>query len=75
MPPEARLSAEAAGYMELAGAKKNADCHKVAVAGGVSRELGCCNKFEPEDADVQRFHCGECAYVKSKGFASRIGAK
>ena len=70
-----RLSAEAAGYMELDGATKNADCQIVDVPGGVSRELGCCNKFEPEDEDVQRFHCGECEYVKSKGFGSRLGAK
>jgi hypothetical protein len=70
-----RLSAQAAGYMELAGAKKDAECRLVQVEGGISRALGCCNKFEPENHDVQRFHCGECEYVKSKGFAGRIGAK
>lgn len=50
--------------MELRGAKKDADCKKVAVDGGVATELGCCNYFEPEKRSVQKFHCGECEYVK-----------
>ncbi|HLK54693.1 MAG TPA: hypothetical protein VKU42_14625 [Candidatus Angelobacter sp.] len=61
---EARLSASAAGYMELAGATKDADCHKVNVAGGVSQHLGCCNEFEPESKAVKQFRCGNCEYVK-----------
>jgi hypothetical protein len=70
-----RLTADAAGYMELAGARKDADCKKVEVKDGVSRGLGCCNEFEPQSTSVQKFHCGECEYVKSKGLAGRIGAK
>lgn len=59
-----RLTAKAAGYMELQGAQKDGDCHKVKVAGGVSEELGCCDKFEPEAQDVRRFRCGDCEYLK-----------
>jgi hypothetical protein len=60
-----RISATAAGYMELAGAKKDGDCHKVKVEGGLSKELGCCNKFEPESKAVKQFRCGECEYLKN----------
>ncbi len=59
----ARLEAHAAGYMELAGAIKNAECRKVHVVGGVSKQLGCCNKFEPESKAVQHFRCGLCEYL------------
>ena len=59
-----RLSPTEAGYMELAGAVKDADCEKVAVPNGVSTRLGCCNKFEPQSKSVQEFRCGECEYVK-----------
>lgn len=58
-----RINAKAAGYMELANAQKDGDCRKVQVFGGVSRELGCCNKFEPESEGVQEFRCGECEYL------------
>lgn len=61
-----RLSASAAGYMELRGAEKDADCKKVEVKGGVSRQLGCCNKFQPESSAVSRFQCGTCEYLISK---------
>ena len=60
---EKRLSASAAGYMELGGAQKDADCHKVEVKGGVSSKLGCCNKFEPQSQQVQQFRCGNCEYL------------
>jgi hypothetical protein len=61
-----RLTAAQAGYMELAGAEKDADCRKVEVEGGISSELGCCNKFEPEAKDTKRFQCGDCEYRKEK---------
>jgi hypothetical protein len=54
-----RVTAEAAGYMELAGARKDADCEIVQVNGGVSKELGCCNLFKPETG-TQKFSCGTC---------------
>ncbi len=50
--------------MELAGAKKDADCVIVEVKGGVSRELGCCNEFEPANSRTRKFSCGTCEYVK-----------
>jgi hypothetical protein len=56
-----RISAAAAGYMELAGAKKDADCKKVKVAGGVSEERGCCNLFAPEGGAAE-FRCGTCTH-------------
>ena len=58
-----RISAAAAGYMELQGAQKDADCKEVEVKGGVSTRLGCCNEFKPQDASVQQFRCGMCKYV------------
>jgi len=61
---DTRMSASAAGYMELEGAKKDADCHKVKVSGGVSSELGCCNEFFPESKTVKAFRCGNCNYVR-----------
>jgi hypothetical protein len=60
-PP--RIAQHAAGYMELAGAKKDGECKIVHVEGGLSRELGCCNLFEPEAKDTCRFSCGTCEYV------------
>ena len=61
-----RLTAAQAGYMELAGAQKDADCRKVAVDGGISSELGCCDEFQPEAKDTNRFRCGDCKYRKEK---------
>ena len=58
-----RLTAKAAGYMELEGARKTAECRLVSVPGGVSKQLGCCNKFEPESKAVKSFRCGNCEYV------------
>ncbi len=51
-----------AGYMELDGATKDADCSKVHVDGGVSSDLGCCNEFEPQQG-AQEFKCGNCTYL------------
>lgn len=60
---DSRVSAKAAGYMELSGAEKNADCHKVKVSGGVATEKGCCNLFEPKPKASQ-FRCGMCQHVR-----------
>jgi hypothetical protein len=60
---DSRLSAKAAGYMELKGAVKDADCQKVRVEGGVSSDLGCCNKFQPDGDSVRSFRCGVCSYL------------
>jgi len=60
-----RMSEEKAGYMELDGAEKDADCAKVDVAGGVSSDLGCCNEFDPEKG-AQKFSCGSCEYRIAK---------
>lgn len=54
-----------AGYMELTGAVKDADCEKVAVQGGVSKDRGCCNLYEPEHKSVTQFKCGACEYLSS----------
>lgn len=64
MASDSRLSASQAGYMELAGATKDADCRKVNVKGGVSKQLGCCNEFQPESRSVKQFRCGTCEYLK-----------
>ena len=60
-----KITAKSAGYMELAGAEKDADCRLVIVKGGVSSDLGCCNEFEPKDEEVDRFRCGSCEYRTS----------
>lgn len=60
--PQGRMSADAAGYMELEGAQKDGDCQKVAVEDGISKELGCCNEFDPQPK-TQKFSCGTCTLV------------
>ncbi len=57
-----KVSAEAAGYMELAGAKKDGDCKIVDVEGGISKDLGCCNLFKPENPETSKFSCGTCHF-------------
>lgn len=57
-----RVSAESVDYMELNGARKDADCDHVAVKGGVSSQLGCCNDFDPERG-TQYFRCGTCEHL------------
>jgi hypothetical protein len=57
-----KITASKAGYMELTNARKDSDCSKVNVPGGVSLALGCCNFFEPEGTYVQTFRCGTCEY-------------
>lgn len=48
--------------MELRGAQKDGDCNIVAVQGGISLGLGCCNEFEPQNRNVERFRCGDCEH-------------
>jgi hypothetical protein len=56
-----RVSDRAAGYMELEGATKDADCEIVEVKNGISSERGCCNLYDPlKGAD--KFDCGHCEY-------------
>lgn len=62
----AKVSEQAAGYMELRGAVKDAGCALVNVEGGVSKALGCCNLFEPESEDADEFRCGTCEYLRGK---------
>jgi hypothetical protein len=57
-----KVSAESVDYMELQGAQKDADCDHVAVKGGVSSQLGCCNDFSPERG-AQDFCCGTCGHL------------
>jgi hypothetical protein len=62
---DGRVSAEAAGYMELDGAQKDGDCSRVNVAGGVSSKLGICREqFEPQEG-AREFECGSCQFYKS----------
>lgn len=67
-----KIPSAMAGYLELAGAKKDGNCVKVEVAGGVSRRLGCCNEFKPQDQKVDAFRCGSCEYVRGKGLGGRL---
>jgi hypothetical protein len=69
---DAKIPSAQAGYMELTGAQKDGDCRKVEVAGGVSRERGCCNEFKPEDDETIRFSCGTCEYVIGRSLGSRL---
>lgn len=58
-----RIPADKAGYMELVGAYKDADCTLVKVEGGVSKQLGCCNHFDPKQG-AAKFSCGTCTMVR-----------
>jgi hypothetical protein len=57
-----KVSAESAGYMELAGANKDGGCLIVDVDGGISKDLGCCNLFKPESGKTSKFSCGTCHF-------------
>jgi hypothetical protein len=57
-----RVSAATAEYMELAGARKDADCEHVRVDGGVSSRLGCCDAYTPPPWS-QEFRCGTCTHL------------
>jgi hypothetical protein len=63
---EHRISAQQAGYLELPGAVKDADCEVVEVDGGVSSERGCCNSFGWKSRNVHGFKCGECKYLADR---------
>lgn len=63
---DARMSADAAGYMELPGAVKDGDCQRVKVANGISQRKGCCNEYRPGKSSDE-FRCGECKFVTLKG--------
>lgn len=65
--PAGKIPEADAGYMELSGATKDADCNKVNVEGGVSSNLGCCNYFEPQDDSTDKFSCGTCQHVEGDG--------
>jgi len=60
--PKKKVSAEAAGYMELKGAVKDGGCKIVHVEGGISKKLGCCNLFNPSNGQVTEFRCGTCKF-------------
>lgn len=64
MPTESRVSEQEAGYMELDGAQKDADCETVVVQGGISSQLGCCNLFDPQGG-AQVFSCGTCTHIEN----------
>jgi len=61
-----RANEHSAGYMELSGATKNAECEIVEVNGGVSSKLGCCDLFWPENEQTKVFSCGTCEFVEVK---------
>lgn len=65
-----RVTSEQAGYMELAGANKDADCEIVQVQGGVSKELGCCNLYKPKPGS-REFRCGTCVELKPRRVVMR----
>lgn len=70
---DTRATPEEAGYMELDGAQKDADC--VLVSGGVSSQKGCCNLVAPV-AGADRFTCGLCEKIlpEAGGKSSPISA-
>lgn len=59
-----KVSGAQAGYMELKGNVKTADCSKVEVPGGVGEPRSCCNLFEPENKETTVFSCGTCHHVR-----------
>lgn len=63
-----KTSEEAAGYMELSGAVKDASCSIVNVEGGVSKNLGCCNLYDPVKG-AKKFDCGNCDKLMEKSNA------
>ncbi len=55
-----RATPEEAGYLELDGAQKDADCQLV--SGGVSSAKGCCNLWDAAP-QAQNFSCGTCTKI------------
>jgi hypothetical protein len=66
-----RANEHSAGYMELAGAKKDGECEIVEVKGGVSRKLGCCDLFWPENEQTKVFSCGTCEFIEVKPLSAK----
>lgn len=58
-----RKTAKEVDYMELPGAVKDADCRRVRVEGGVSKQLGCCNDFKLNPDGSRLFSCGTCKFL------------
>ncbi len=69
-----KVPATIAGYMELPGAVKDADCKRVKVSGGVSKNLACCNLFDYDNATEKKFSCGTCEQLEAKESRSRPSA-
>jgi hypothetical protein len=65
--------ADQAGYMELDGATKDADCSKVEVEGGVASEKGWCREFEAQPG-AQTINCGTCTQVSGGAATDQEGA-
>lgn len=63
-----KISEQQAGYLELEGAQKDADCTKVQVQGGISKDKGCCSIIGPVDG-AEYFNCGSCKYLDASGVA------
>jgi hypothetical protein len=61
-----KYTAKEVAYMELSGAVKDAGCKIVDVKGGVSRQLGCCNEFQPQSEKTCLFSCGTCEFIGAK---------
>lgn len=57
-----KMTPQEAGYLELPGAQKDAQCDIVDVPGGVSSQKGCCNSFRAQP-DAQGFNCGSCTHL------------
>jgi len=70
-----KANKDSAGYMELQGAQKDADCEIVEVDGGISSKRGCCNLFWPKDEQVKVFSCGTCEFVETKPLGKREARK
>jgi hypothetical protein len=60
---DGRTDGESAGYVELPGAKKDADCTSVNVQGGISSAGGRCEQFQAAP-DAQGFSCGSCTMIQ-----------
>lgn len=58
-----RVSAIAAGYLELEGAQKDGDCAIVEVKNGISKDRGCCNLWDSRPK-ADKFSCGTCTFER-----------
>lgn len=69
---DTRATPEEAGYLELEGAQKDADCQLVNVPGGVSSAKGCCNIWDTVPG-AQAFSCGTCTKIKQGAAGAQQG--